>query len=175
MSNNLNEIFELYHVDEDKVVIKVKADSTLKVAMFPFVSMEYEYITVTRGRDHVLTVVYKNGKTFDFHWGFNGHTLISEGLTKLKKSVLDFINDTDILLEYNGGFYSNPKIFYNSSYHKWQFSMESNLHYWSNTANSFEDMAKECLKFVEPDSWTEEIAVTGITVWKANNPRFCFR
>ena len=85
MSYNLNEIFKLVSADEDKVVIEVLADSPLKVAMFPFVSSEYNYITITRGCKHVLTVIKKDGKTFSFHFGDGGYTLISESLEELKK------------------------------------------------------------------------------------------
>ena len=113
MSYNLNEIFKFVSADEDKVIIEVIADSPLKVAMFPFVSSEYNYITITRGRDHVLTVIKKDGKTFSFDFGDSGHTLISDSLKELKKYVLKFIEDNNVLIEWNGQGISNVKIFYN--------------------------------------------------------------
>ena len=145
MSYNLNEIFKLVSADEDKVIIEVLADSPLKVAMFPFVSSEYNYITVTRGRNHILTVIKKDGKTFSFDFGDNGHTLISDSLKELKKFVLKFISDSGVLIEWNGWNIRRVVIYYNSSYKKWQLTLEgerktnygfrsNDAFYWSTTA-----------------------------------------
>lgn len=173
MEKNLNNIFEIVDVDSNQIVIKVNADSTLKVAQFPFVSMEYDYITVTRGNKHILTIIKKDGSTFDFHWGYGGHTLISEGLERLKKSVMQFINESDILFEWKGKTSKSATIYFNSNYRKWQLTIDD-AHYWSDTATSVNEMIRECRKFVISD-WTQDIAPTGITIWKADNPQFCFR
>lgn len=186
MSYNLNEIFKFVSADEDKVIIEVIADSPLKVAMFPFVSSEYNYITITRGRDHVLTVIKKDGKTFSFDFGDSGHTLISDSLKELKKYVLKFIEDNNVLIEWNGQGISNVKIFYNSNYKKWQLTLEGkrksnygfvscDVHYWSSTAKSSKEMIEECKRFIIAPSWQKVIAVTGIDVWKAVNPKFMFK
>ena len=186
MSYNLNEIFKLVSADEDKVVIEVLADSPLKVAMFPFVSSEYNYITVTRGRKHVLTIIKKDGKTFSFHFGDGGYTLISESLEELKKYVLKFISDSGILIEWNGQGIRRVDIYYNSNYKKWQLTLEGkrktnygfgsvDVHYWSSNAKSLEDMIVECTKFVIAPAWEHSKAVTGIDVWTAKNPQFYFK
>lgn len=178
MSYNLKEIFKLISADEDKVILEVLADSPLKVAMFPFVSSEYNYITVTRGRDHVLTVIKKDGKTFSFDFGDSGHTLISDSLKELKKYVLKFIEDNNVLIEWNGQSINSVKIFYNSNYKKWQLTLEGkrkDVHYWSSTAKSSKEMIEECKRFIVASSWQKVIAVTGIDVWKAVNPKFMFK
>lgn len=103
MNNSLDKIFSIQDVSTDKVIIKVHADTPLTVAEYPFVASNYEYITVTRkgGKygSYILTVVKDDGKTFDFCWGYNGHTLISESLEMLKKAVVKFIkNNTDVAI-----------------------------------------------------------------------------
>lgn len=173
MEKNLNDIFEIANVDSNQIIIKVNADSTLKVAQFPFVSMEYDYITVTRGNKHILTIIEKDGSTFDFHWGYGGYTLISEGLERLKKAVVQFINESDIFFEWKGETPKSATIYFNSNYRKWQLTIDGS-HYWSDTAKSVNEMIRECRKFVISD-WTQDIAQTGITIWKADNPTFCFR
>lgn len=187
MAYNLNEIFSIVSVDEDKVVLEVLADTPLEVAMFPFVSASYNYITVTRGRKHILTVIKKDGHTFSFEFGDGGHTLISDSLEELKKYVLKFIEDNNILIEWNGQDIISTKIFYNSNYGKWQLTLEgkrksnygfgsTDVHFWSTTAKSVEDMIKECyVRFVRSDSWECSTAVTGINVWTAKNPKYIFK
>lgn len=186
MSYNLNEIFKFVSADEDKIIIEVIADSPLKVAMFPFVSSEYNYITVTRGRNHTLTVIYKNGKTFSFNFGDSGYTLISDSLKELKKHVLKFISDNGILIEWNGWEIKEVHIYYNSNYKKWQLTLEGkrksnygfgicDAFYWSSNANNVDEMIEECTKFVTAKSWESYKAVTGITVWKAICPQFNFK
>lgn len=174
MNSNLENIFYLKHIDDEKIIIQVLADDTFKVAMFPFVSSDWEYITVTRGSNHILTVIKKDGTTFDFYWGFNGHTLISESLEVLKKKVLEFINESNILIEYNGGELKSARIYYNSNYKKWQLTINNGVHYWSDTAKSLSDMIEDCERFVIANNWKERIAPTGITVWDAEDMVFVF-
>ena len=92
------EVFEVFDVTRELVVLKVNANDSLTVAMHPYVQSNYDYITVTRGSDHVLTVVKKDGTTFDFHWGYSGYTLISEGLEVLRRKVVEFIKRNHINL-----------------------------------------------------------------------------
>ena len=173
---NLNNIFELESVDTTQIILKVNANSSLKVAKYPFVSSDYDYITVTRGRKHLLTVIHKDGTTFSFHWGEGGYTLISDNLSLLKYNVITFIEDNcGIILEYDGTEpLTEATIYYNTWYKKWQLSLNRS-HWWSNTATDSDEMIEECKKFVTADEWKEQKATTGITVWKAINPKFTIR
>ena len=51
----LKEIFEIVSNNSEQVVLKVNADDPLTVAMNPYVSGEYAYVTVTKGTEHILT------------------------------------------------------------------------------------------------------------------------
>lgn len=172
---NLDSIFELESVDTTQVILKVNANNSLKVAKYPFVSTDYDYITVTRGKKHLLTVIKKNGTTFSFHWGEGGYTLISDELELLKHNVMAFIDDCNIIMEYDGTeTLTEATIYYNSWYKKWQLSLDRS-HWWSKTAIDSDEMIEECKKFVIADEWKEQKATTGITVWKAINPKFTIR
>jgi len=170
---NLTDVFELEDFDYGQVIIKVKADTPLKVAKFPFVSGEWEYITVTRGEKHILTVIKKDGKTFSFEWGKGGYTLISDNLTLLKRNVLAFIKNNDIILDYDGSKVKNASIYYNDYYKGWQLSIDG-THYWNYEVNSAEEMIEYCKRFVTA-KWEKGIAQTGIDIWRAIEPKFTLK
>ena len=166
------DVFELYHRDSEKVVLKVNANDPLTVALHPYVSSDMEYITVTRGNKHTLTVVKKDGKTFSFNWGEGGYTLISENLETLKRKVISFIeNDNHILLEWDDSQPVEATIFYNHNYKLWQLTLRGRgrlcAHWWSKDATSWEDMATEVIPYVHACGWEHYIATTGIDCWGA--------
>lgn len=168
----MDKVFELCHRDSEKVVLKVNADDPLVVAMHPYISSDMAYITVTRGNEHVLTVVKKDGTTFSFTWGESGHTLISKNLETLKKKVISFIeNDNHILLEWNDSQPVEANIFFNSNYKLWQLTLRGKgrlcAHWWSKDAKSYEEMATDVIPYVHACGWEHYVAVTGIDCWRA--------
>lgn len=84
-------VFSLDTVRPDLVVLGVNADDPLTVALNPFVSSDMAYISVTRGTQHVLTVVRKDGTTWNFEWGYDRYTLIGGSSEALKKAVINFV------------------------------------------------------------------------------------
>lgn len=94
----INEVLSIEEVTKEQVIVKVNADTPLKVAKFPFLSGDMAYITITRGSEHIFTVIKHDGKTWDFHWGSTGYTLISEGIKRLKDEVVKFIEDKNIIV-----------------------------------------------------------------------------
>lgn len=61
--------------------------------------MEDAYYTVTRGSEHIFTIVKTNGKTLSFHFGESGHTLISKPLEALKERVLAFLEEKQVFID----------------------------------------------------------------------------
>lgn len=171
---NLTDIFELEDVDYNQVVIKVKADTPLKVAKFPFVSGNYEYITVTRGGNHILTVIHKDGHTFSFSWGNGGYTLISDELKLLKRNILAFIENNDIIIAYDGSPVTKASIYYNDSFKCWQLSLDGQGNYWNHEVNSAEEMIEYCKRFVTA-KWEFGKAQTGIDIWRTIEPKFALK
>ena len=166
---NLSNVFEIEEYDYNRVILKVKAETPLKVAQYPFLSGDWSYITVTRGCSHILTVVKTDGTTFSFKWGSGGHTIVADSLELLKANVVAFIQDENaILLDYTGETPKDISIYYNSNFNAWQLSI-NNVNFWNKDAKSVDEMIKYCEKFVKAD-WEKSVAQTGIDIWRAKSP-----
>ena len=170
----MSEVLKVIHNDRGQVVLEVNANDPLTVAMHPYVQSNWKYITVGKGRKHVLTVVRTDGTSFSFHWGEGGYTLISEGLEQLRKKVVETITDNYIWLDWIGDEMPDEiNIFYNSNFRAWEMTAR-NTHnrdaYWFSKGNSWEDVAFE-VEQIFPDlekiEWRQGIAQTGIPIWRA--------
>ena len=147
----------------------------MTVAKHPYVSAEWDYITVTRGKEHVLTVIKNEGSTFNFHWGESGYTLISEGLKKLKLAVIDYLEKENyILLDWDDGKVNQVSICYNGNFESWQLKLEG--YRYGSTIRAFardkkirsvEEMIEYAKNFVNAKGWEKIKAETGIDLWKA--------
>lgn len=169
-------IFTLEETDNEVIVLKVNCNSPLEAARNPYVDMNTEYVSLTRGEDHILNVVRSDGSAWNFHFGKSGHTLISENTKLLKDKVLSYLHDRHILIDYTGEKFRNATIFYNDNYDKWVLRLDTvggkSIGYESNTAVSAKEMIEECKVFVEAGKWNLGKAETGIGIWKADNPVF---
>lgn len=129
---------------------------------------EYDYINLTRGENHVLTVIKKDGTTFSFHWGVSGHTLISGNLEKLKSSVINFVkNDCHILYTLNTDTYESARICYNKNFKQWQLTINEKEHIYFHDCDDIEEAKLLAENFINVKKWVHGIAPTGIDVWKA--------
>ena len=171
--DNLDRIFSLQEVSDNKVIIKVTADNPLTVAQYPFIQKQFAYITVTRGAEHIFTIVYEDGHTWSFHWGRSGYTVISEETNMLKWAVNQFIKENDIVLDYDGGSVYEASIFYNDNFDKWELALyitnSDNCYIYSDTAKDAESMIEECKKYITAEEWEYGKAQTGIDHWVAKN------
>ena len=172
----MDKIFELEEYDDKQVIVKVNAKDTLAVAKHPYVSSDIAYITVTRGTDHIFTVIKSDGKTFSFSFGSSGYTLISKDLEALEKAVLDFISKNGINIYYHGGKPSNADIFYNKNFEKWQLTIyvvaSAPVYFWSDTATDIDSAIEAFKPYVTAEKWEKTKAMTGIDVWKAKKAEF---
>ena len=166
---DLDKVFAIEEIDDSQVIIKVNAKDPLTVAKYPFLESQYAFINITRGCKQILTVIYDDGHTFDFHWGGGSMTIIGENLTKLKQAVLQFIDENAILLDYTGEtVVTEISIYYNDNYKRWQLNIGT-CHYWSKTATSVDEMIAEASKWVHAKSWDKSTASTGIDIWYAKD------
>lgn len=173
-----NSVLEIFEVTKEQIIIKVNADDPLTVARHPYLNSNMAYITLTRGRKHIFTVINKDGSTWDFYFGEGGHTIIGEATEKLKRSVLEFINDNNIPIEYCGGTPVAATVYYNKNYQKWQLTVETtkkDFHFWADKATDMKSAMKVFGTMVKAKEWKHDIAVTGIDVWRAHEPRFTLR
>ena len=177
--DNLDRIFSLQEVSDSKVIIKVNADSPLTIAQYPFIEKQFAYITVTRGKDHNLVIVYDDGHTWSFRWGLSGETIIDDTTFMLRVAVCQFIEENNILFGYSGGSIYEAKIFYSKSY-GWGLGLwiknGDDCCIWSKTANDAESMIEECKKYIVAEEW-EYIKARdpiGRDEWVAKNFKILF-
>lgn len=175
-------VLSIESYDKDKVIVKVDVKSPLEVAQTGF-SMDDAYITVTRGKQHTMTFITREGKTCSIEWGDGGITLISDSLSRLKREVIRFIEDQGILLEWDDGKIDNARIFYNSNFGKWQLIIDGARNfggrnykkeamYWSSTAQDQNEMIKEVEKKFLSNyeiTWYPKRSQTGIMCWHAQD------
>lgn len=171
----MEKVLAIAEVTNELVIVKVNANDPLTVARHPYLSSDMEYITVTRGSNHIFTVINKDGKTWDFYFGSNGHTLIGESTALLKNKVMQFIKDNDIIISYCGDTPRKAKVYYNSSYRKWQLTIECCCMCWADESiKTIEEAMNYFSRFVKA-KWMHKIAITGIDVWEAIDPVFTLK
>ena len=162
---DLDRIFKIQEVQDDKVIIQVNAgDDPLTVAQYPFIELRYAFITVTRGNSHIMTVIYWDGTTKSYEWSY--HHLIDNMITEmLKQAVTKYMHDNGILFEYKpaaGREIMKIDIFHSrKDSHDWALRLLSNdeseevqdriVNYYGffNTGSaSADEMIRECGKWV---------------------------
>lgn len=159
-------VFELIENDEKQVILKVHADNNLVIARHPYLSGDFDYITVTKGANHLLTIVKKDGTTFSIHWGTSGHTLVCEDLKLLKSEVVHFIEqECFIPLDIIGNARTSAKIYFNSNFGQWQLVLNGVAYIRRAEIDSLEKMKEYAKNYIDVKAWEHGIAPTGIDVW----------
>lgn len=93
--------FDLLRNEKDHVVLEIPWDrmSELDVKGDPIWSGNEEYIKVTKGEDHIMTIRDKDGNEESFNFGLSGRTLVSEKTERKKKAIMDFLKDEMVIME----------------------------------------------------------------------------
>lgn len=162
-----NKVFELVENNDEMVVLKVNTEDNLTVALNPYISGDMDYISVTKGENHILKVIRKDGTTFSFHWGHSGYTLISNELELLQKKVVEFIErELYIPLELNFPI-KTIMVYYNPNYHKWQITMENKYKMADLFTTCGEYETKRIAEKIvgKPCKWQPRISITGMKVF----------
>lgn len=165
--------FSLAENTDEMVILKNETKRPIDVAKNPWLSADDEYVTITKGRNHTLTLIKISGKTVSITFGERGYTLISDNFRKLKEKAIEAAHVFGVLLEIpTTRKPDNVCIFYNYGYKKWQavltvngFNVRENV--W------FHDVfnENETLKLVEYyyeikfKELTHKMAETGIHTW----------
>ena len=170
----MSDVYELAKVTPDLVVVKIKDVDNLTRALNPHMpGVETEYVSITRGKNHIMTFIKKDGSKWSIEWGDGGCTMCSDSLRATKWEIVDFVQkDGGILLDWNDQKPTKATVYYNNNFKKWQLTLEDDKHreamYWSKTATWEQDMFEECVKYVGEVDWIPGIAQTGIKVWRAD-------
>lgn len=175
MENIVINGFSLVENTDEMVILKNEVKNPLEIAKNPWLSSDDEYITITKGRDHVLTLVKTDGKTVSISFGGRGSTLISDSFRKLKEKAVETAQVFGVLLEIpTTRKPDNVCIFYNDSYKKWQavltvngFNARENI--WFTDAidqNDALELVEQCF-LIKFNNLVYKKAQTGIDTWEA--------
>ena len=95
--------FRLVQNTEDLVVLEVAVCSPLEIALHPFLSTDWKYISISKGVNNTLTIIDKDGKSKMYQINyFSSKDSIKElpvQISKLRKKVLETIFKYGILIE----------------------------------------------------------------------------
>ena len=69
------------------VILKVKEDKAFDLICLGCFDGDETMFRLTKGRNHTCTVWRDNGKSFSWHWGFNGYTLVSDKVDKMGRMI----------------------------------------------------------------------------------------
>ena len=172
----MNNVLELVHVDNNKVVVKFKELSNLEKAMNPWVLPNAEYITITRGKRHVMTVVTKDGGSWSISFGEGPMTMISDSLLESRRQIVSFIEKECLIpidLTIPNDKITQAKVFYNQWLNSWQVQLHGEgygqeVQIWDRNCNNEYDAINLANKFIGVRTWKKGIAQTGIDIWEAN-------
>lgn len=172
----MSEIFEFVKADNSKAILKVKELSTLMIAEHPYMNSKMDYITITRGKQHTMTVINKDGSTWSVDWGDHGCTLCSDSVDSLKWAARDFFQEEcGILLDFcfRNDKIDDARIFYNDYFNAWQLSLSGlgkNQSIRFKDADNEEDVMVKAELYIGKHNWVYKRARTGIDMWVAEFP-----
>lgn len=86
----LKNMVEVIENNNECVVLKVKDGhefDLFDIGMSP----RLRRIRLTKGKVQTCTELFDDGKTFSWHWGMGGHTLVSDGVSKEGRRIQNCI------------------------------------------------------------------------------------
>ena len=91
-------MYKIIENTNEQVILEVPELSPLDVAKHPYLSADWSYITVAKGKKYTLTVVKKDGSTLSFSWSANRQTFLPDNAERLRESVMNFLKEKSICL-----------------------------------------------------------------------------
>ena len=167
------EIFKLIENNEKLVIVQNLASTTLDVARHPYINLTMDYFTITKGKDHVFTIIKKDGDSWSFDFGQSSYTMITGNIENLKNAVLNFLETQGICVDVCTTAKPNKAtIYYNNYFEAWQANLkfpncEGEQNYWSKTATNQTETLKEIKKIFNKkfSDLRYAVAQTGIDTW----------
>ena len=167
------DVLELVHYNNDRVIVKFKELSNLEKAMNPWVLTGAEYVTITRGRDHIMTVITKDGGSWSISWGDNGCTMISDSLLRSRKEIVAFIEKDCFIpldLDVPNFWIEAENVYYNNNVGYWQANFEAQgkrSRIWDKEWVCAKDAINFAKNIIGDCEWFKGTAQTGIDIWRA--------
>ena len=173
----MKDILKLVHVDNEKVVVQFKENlSNLDKALNPWILPNADYVTISRGKNHIMRVITKDGNSWSINWGDNGYTLISDSLLESRQKIVEFIeNECFIPLDLTipNEEIKEAKICYNSPFKSWQINFRGEgprqlAYIRDKNLSTVGEAIVLASKFVGEHIWEKEISPFGNEVWRAD-------
>ena len=97
----LKDMVELLSNNDACVVLKVKDGQEMNLILLGCFKGDEAMIRLTKGEDVACTLFRKNGKSFSWHWGARGCTLVTEQVRRMGWLIQNCIeNDFGIKCAY---------------------------------------------------------------------------
>lgn len=171
----MSDIFEFVKADSRKAILKVKEVNNLIIADYPFINSKMDYITITRGRRHTMTVINKDGSTWSVDWGEGGVTMCADSVNALKWAARDFFQlECGVLLDFTveNDEIKEATVFYNHNLRSWQLSLRvgpyQEQHLWFKDCKNKDDVIEKSKRYIGERTWRYQLARTGIDTWVAD-------
>lgn len=87
----LKDITEVAINNSECVVLKVKPGHEIDLIALGYFSGNETMFRLTKGSTVTCTVFYNNGRSFSWHWGFGGYTLVSDDTDKMGRMIQNTI------------------------------------------------------------------------------------
>ena len=89
----LAEMVELFENNYECVMLKVKEGKEFDLMALGCFNGDEAMLRLTKGGVHTCTVWDKNNKSYSWHWGEGGHTLVSDSMNKRGNLIQNCIED----------------------------------------------------------------------------------
>lgn len=87
----LKDLVEVAVNNRECVVLKVKEGHEIDLISLGCFDGDETMLRLTKGRDVTCTVFRKSGKSFSWHWGFGGYTLVSPQVEAMGRMIQNCI------------------------------------------------------------------------------------
>lgn len=161
--------FTLAKNTEEMAILKVMVKTPWEIAQHPYLSSDYEYITMTKEEKNIFTIVKTDGTTFSF----SNLEMTGASIGKLKGEVYDALKKYGVTVGIpTMELPQKMEIYYNRFAQRWQanlsfkgISKEQRMYLYAQNA---EEMCKEIEKRfrIKFKPLVHGYAQTGIDIWK---------
>ena len=104
MDTKLIDVIEIEENNANFILLKIIGDKKSCI-LTGVLDGDEDFIRVTKGEDHTLTIFFKDGRHFSYDFGTSGYTLISSGEEIRRNAIKEVIqNDLETSLEDTTGF-----------------------------------------------------------------------
>ena len=163
--------FTLVKNTEEMAILKVMVKMPWEIAQHPYLSSDYEYITITKEEKNDFTIVKEDGTTLSF----SDNTILDASFDKLRNKILDTLKKYGIVINVQTmELPQKMEIYYYSDYKKWLVNLSFDGVFpkqsiWLAEPKDENEVCEaiEEIYGIKFKPLTHGYAQTGIDIWKA--------